>query len=184
MQHDHVSTVPLIAQHNVGFQLAALREAVGTREFESALNILLSSLIEPQFSAGLVDILRMQIEVHRVPHESENPLSCLCTIERCLSESTGLPPREVEVCARVLFGLTSAGIAVDLYLCENTVKTYRKRAYHRLAVGSERELISWYLRMWARWKSRTCNSGLNSPHELERTRSTALLSQRSEQVDR
>lgn len=31
------------------------------------------------------------------------------------------------------------------------MKTYRKRAYQRLAIGSERELLTWYLARWSRW---------------------------------
>jgi DNA-binding CsgD family transcriptional regulator len=89
--------------------------------------------------------------VSRLSTEGE-PLSDLKTIEECLSRSTSLPPREVEVCARILIGVSSAGIAVDLNLCEGTVKTYRKRAYQRLSIGSERELIGWYLRTWTRWR--------------------------------
>jgi DNA-binding CsgD family transcriptional regulator len=57
------------------------------------------------------------------------------------------------VCARVLYGLSSTAIALDLDVGEETVKTYRKRAYQRLAIGSERELLNWYLAQWSRWSA-------------------------------
>lgn len=78
-------------------------------------------------------------------------LSCLSTIEACLADCSTLSSREIDVCSRVLLGLSSIGIALDLNLGETTIKTHRKRAYHRLAIGSERELIAWYLRNWATW---------------------------------
>jgi DNA-binding CsgD family transcriptional regulator len=53
--------------------------------------------------------------------------------------------REAQVCARILYGLTTGGIAVDLDIGEETVVTYRKRAYSRLRIGSHRELLLWYL---------------------------------------
>ena len=57
------------------------------------------------------------------------------------------------MCARILYGLSSVGIALDLTVSEETVKTYRKRAYQRLAIGSERELLTWYLAHWSRWSA-------------------------------
>jgi DNA-binding CsgD family transcriptional regulator len=63
-----------------------------------------------------------------------------------------LPRREAEVCARILYGMSSVGIALDLSVSEETVKTYRKRAYQRLNIGSERELLTWYLARWSRWR--------------------------------
>jgi DNA-binding NarL/FixJ family response regulator len=106
--------------------------------------------------AGCGRALSAIVELHhkllqRLAIEGE-PLSELKAIEECLSTCTSLPPREVEVCARILLGMTTAGIALDLELCETTVKTYRKRAYQRLSIGSERELIASYLRTWTRWR--------------------------------
>jgi DNA-binding CsgD family transcriptional regulator len=56
-----------------------------------------------------------------------------------------LSRREAQVCARILYGLTTGGVALDLDIGEETVMTYRKRAYTRLRVGSYRELLLWYL---------------------------------------
>lgn len=52
-----------------------------------------------------------------------------------------LPPREVEVCAGIVFGLSSEAIADILGIGINTVLTYRKRAYARLQISSHNELL-------------------------------------------
>jgi DNA-binding CsgD family transcriptional regulator len=70
-------------------------------------------------------------------------------IEDCMIASGfGLTKREVEVCARIIFGISSVGIALDLKISEETVATYRKRAYHRLSIGSKHELLQWYFSQW------------------------------------
>jgi DNA-binding CsgD family transcriptional regulator len=109
---------------------------------------------------ALSAILRKHHEALNAASAQPEPLSCLQEIAQCVSECTELPAREAEVCSRILFGLTSAGIAVDLDVCENTVKTYRKRAYQRLNIGSERELTMWYLRTWKRWRCARSGRGL------------------------
>ncbi len=50
--------------------------------------------------------------------------------------------RERDVLSRVMLGVTSEGIALDLGIGLNTVLTYRKRAYARLGVSSQAELFS------------------------------------------
>lgn len=52
-----------------------------------------------------------------------------------------LTPREREVCAAILSGLTLHGVAASLGISFNTVLTLRRRAYARLGIGTERELI-------------------------------------------
>src|SRR5690606_32985228 len=72
-------------------------------------------------------------------------VTCRDEIEDCLVTMTSFPKREVEVCARILHGMSSIGIALDLGVGEETVRTYRKRSYQRLQIASERELLVWYL---------------------------------------
>jgi DNA-binding CsgD family transcriptional regulator len=100
---------------------------------------------------ALSAVVRKHLEVARGLCRATHPLGNLPEIEQCLLSCTPLPRREVQVCARILFGVSSPGIAIDLDLRETTVKTYRKRAYQRLAIGSERELLTWYLRSWVQW---------------------------------
>lgn len=52
-----------------------------------------------------------------------------------------LPPREAEVCGAIACGMTSEAIALTLGISINTVLTYRKRAYMRLGISSQNELM-------------------------------------------
>jgi DNA-binding CsgD family transcriptional regulator len=60
-----------------------------------------------------------------------------------------MPRREIEVCSRILYGLSSSSIGRDLNIGEETIKTYRKRAYDRLGIATQHELLVWYLRCWS-----------------------------------
>ncbi len=53
-----------------------------------------------------------------------------------------LTQREGQVCARILLGMTSEGIGLDLDLSTQTILTYRKRAYSRLNITSQNELFA------------------------------------------
>src|SRR5262249_52993893 len=52
-----------------------------------------------------------------------------------------LSERELDVCSLVAGGVTSQGIALELGVGVNTVLTYRKRAYARLRISSQNELM-------------------------------------------
>jgi DNA-binding CsgD family transcriptional regulator len=51
-----------------------------------------------------------------------------------------LTPRELDVCERLLRGMTQEGVAADLGLGLPTVKTYRNRAFNRLGIHFRSEL--------------------------------------------
>jgi DNA-binding NarL/FixJ family response regulator len=53
-----------------------------------------------------------------------------------------LTARELDVCARLLTGMTQEGIANDLDLSVTTVKTYRNRAFGRLGIHFKSELFA------------------------------------------
>lgn len=53
-----------------------------------------------------------------------------------------LTPRELEVCQRLLQGLTHEGIAADLGVSTPTVKTYRNRAFQRLGIHFRSQLFA------------------------------------------
>lgn len=59
--------------------------------------------------------------------------------------SAELSSRERQVCARIIYGMSNAGIALDLGVGEQTSITYKKRAFSRLEIGSNRELLHRYL---------------------------------------
>ena len=76
-------------------------------------------------------------------------LTSMEEIDACIRLSPeGLTRRERDVCARILFGMSTAGIASDLSISEQTVITHRKRAYQRLVIASQRELLLWYAARW------------------------------------
>lgn len=56
--------------------------------------------------------------------------------------SPALTAREIDVCARLLAGMTQDGIASDLGLSLPTVKTYRNRAFARLGIHFRNELFA------------------------------------------
>lgn len=61
--------------------------------------------------------------------------------ERLRTVAPLLSPRELEVCIRIMLGVTSEGIGIDLGISRNTVLTYRKRAYARLNISSQNQLF-------------------------------------------
>jgi DNA-binding CsgD family transcriptional regulator len=70
-------------------------------------------------------------------------------IEATLREAKwGLSVRELQVSARILFGISALGISIDLGLGEDTIATYRKRLYARLSIGSRHELMQKYLSLF------------------------------------
>jgi len=62
--------------------------------------------------------------------------------ERLLRLQHDLTDRELDVCARVLQGMTHEGIAADLGLGVPTVKTYRNRAFARMGIHFRNELFA------------------------------------------
>jgi DNA-binding CsgD family transcriptional regulator len=86
-------------------------------------------------------------------------LTSLSAIEECIRLGPiPFPRREAQVCARILYGITTAGIAGELGVAEETVSTYRKRIYERLSIATQRELMVWHLTNWSRWGRQCQNS--------------------------
>ena len=102
-----------------------------------------------EVSPLLMSIIGKHVGLARQGADLSRALRSLEHIEACLAAAKApFSRRETEVCARVLFGMSSAGIASDLGISEETVMTYRKRAYGRLGYATQRELILWYLDLW------------------------------------
>lgn len=59
-----------------------------------------------------------------------------------MHQGARLTEREADVCARIVLGMSTTGIALDLRVSENTVATLRKRAYERLGISSQNELFA------------------------------------------
>jgi DNA-binding CsgD family transcriptional regulator len=82
-------------------------------------------------------------------------LTSLKEIEQCIAEcADNLPRREAEVCSRIVYGVSTLGISLELHISDETVMTYRKRAYQRLGIATQRELLLWYLELWSKWQNR------------------------------
>ena len=65
------------------------------------------------------------------------------TIEHSLRYVPGdLSRREVQVCARVIAGMTIDQTAVDLAIKRTSVVTYRQRAYEKLNISRQSELVA------------------------------------------
>jgi DNA-binding CsgD family transcriptional regulator len=64
-------------------------------------------------------------------------------IERCLEYLPGgLSKREREVCSRAAAGKTIEGTALDLDIRKTSVVTYRQRAYQKLGISRQNELVA------------------------------------------
>jgi DNA-binding CsgD family transcriptional regulator len=103
----------------------------------------------------LVSLVAQHIELQVRKPNLTPALTSLDEIQECISSATDLSRREGEVCARILYGYSSCGIALDLGIGKETVMTYRKRSYQRLGIGSQRELLMWYLALWSALRGRT-----------------------------
>lgn len=74
------------------------------------------------------------------------PSEPLTQAQRLLALQPALTPRELDVCVRLLRGMTYDGIASDLGLSVPSVKTYRNRAFDRLGIHFRNELYALMLR--------------------------------------
>lgn len=88
---------------------------------------------------ALLSLAQKQIELTRPRLARRNNAEWVSQLQQF--EPT-LTPRELEVCARLLTGMTQEGIALDLGLGLPTVKTYRNRAFARLGIHFKSELFA------------------------------------------
>jgi DNA-binding CsgD family transcriptional regulator len=92
---------------------------------------------------GLMAAVRRHIELS-APAEPQRP-ALPALREALLRRCPGMPPRELDVCARLLQGMSYDGIAVDLDLGVATVKTYRRRAFDRMGLHFKSELFASFM---------------------------------------
>ena len=76
----------------------------------------------------------------------DGPSACSDPLERRRAQlqrlDSRLTARELDVCARLLQGMTQEGVAQDLGLGLPTVKTYRNRAFARLGIHFRSQLFA------------------------------------------
>jgi DNA-binding CsgD family transcriptional regulator len=101
-------------------------------------------------AATLLAIIARHAALYRQKFDFSLALKSLRDIETCITGARRpLPRREAEVCARILYGVSARGIALELGIGDETVMTYRKRAYERLGIATRHELLLWYLDLWS-----------------------------------
>lgn len=88
---------------------------------------------------ALLTLAQKQIELTRPRLARRNTAEWVCQLQKF---EPSLTPRELEVCARLLTGMTQEGIALDLGLGLPTIKTYRNRAFARLGIHFKSELFA------------------------------------------
>jgi len=110
-----------------------------------------SDLAHLEAIAGmLLAIVRKHSSIIRGRSDFCVALESLSRIMNCIELHGGdLSRREAEVCGRILYGQSSRMIAGELDIGEETVKTYRRRAYDRLGISSQRELLAWFANRWS-----------------------------------
>ena len=85
--------------------------------------------------------------IGHMPSANKRPQLLAHLTHVLLAEPYMLSPREAEVCAGIVLGLTTVGISLRCGISINTVATHRKRAYRKLGVSSQNELFSRYFRL-------------------------------------
>lgn len=112
----------------------------------------LENIVEP-----LLALSRKHMSILGSGPNLAEALNSLSAIEECIRLGpVPFPRREAQVCARIIYGITTAGIACELGVAEETVSTYRKRIYERLGIATQRELMVWHLSVWSVW-GRQCH---------------------------
>jgi DNA-binding CsgD family transcriptional regulator len=92
-----------------------------------------------QLAPALLALARKQVALRGPAAEPQSPEALR---QRLLQLSGELTARELDVCTRLLLGMTQDGIAADLALSLPTVKTYRNRAFGRLGIHFRNELFA------------------------------------------
>lgn len=91
-----------------------------------------------ELAPALLALARKQVALR-----GETPGPCVQALrQRLARRAPALTGRELDVCARLLRGMTQDGIAADLGLSLPTVKTYRNRAFARLGIHFRNELFA------------------------------------------
>ena len=92
-----------------------------------------------QLAPALLALARKQVALRGPVAEPHTPEALR---QRLLQLNAELTARELDVCTRLLRGMTQDGIAADLALSLPTVKTYRNRAFGRLGIHFRNELFA------------------------------------------
>lgn len=104
------------------------------------------SAVEMEYFAALAGLVLETALHHQTLGQDPAPLPGpldLEAIERRLQHLPGeLSKREREVCSRAVAGQTIEGTALDLNIQKTSVITYRQRAYQKLGISRQSELVA------------------------------------------
>lgn len=89
-----------------------------------------------QLTPALLQLLKGHLALRRSGNQPDDWRPIL------LRRAPQLTEQELEVCVRLLQGLTHAAIAADMGIKETTVKTYRNRAFVRLEINFRSQLFA------------------------------------------
>ena len=129
----------------LGSRLTIFGQSDGPAESRARLNVYVrgkffsESSIEKLFESSQVLLSLAQRHADDLPMAGSRNAPDFEHLLR--SKIPSLTPRETQVCAQIARGLTSEGIALELGVSINTVLTYRKRAYERMGITSQNELM-------------------------------------------
>ena len=98
-------------------------------------------LTGPEIVAALERVMRGEIVV--LPGDNETSVEGPGDWP---GRSAGLSPREAEILALITQGLTNQQIAERVYLSINSVKTYIRSAYRKIAVERRSAAVAWAIR--------------------------------------
>ncbi|MFP6851033.1 MAG: LuxR C-terminal-related transcriptional regulator [Pseudomonas sp.] len=90
-----------------------------------------------QLTPALIQIVRGHMALSSPRRSNANEQR-----SRLVRHAPTLTTKELEVCERLLQGMTHAGIAAQLNVKETTVKTYRNRAFARLGINFRSQLFA------------------------------------------
>jgi DNA-binding CsgD family transcriptional regulator len=99
--------------------------------------------------ARLVPALTAIIARHCREQDISGSTDKLTTLFATTDRFAALPPREREVCLRILSGYSSEAISAELGISLHSTFTYRKRAYEKLRISSQNELFAIVLGLMA-----------------------------------
>ncbi len=115
------------------------------QNFYSAAGASSFSPREMENLARLSEVVSQCVIRHReltAPHVDSRRRPSKDEVSHLLAErAPTLAARELEVCSRIVTGYTTEAIALDLGIAQNSVATYRKRAYAKLRICSQHELF-------------------------------------------
>jgi DNA-binding CsgD family transcriptional regulator len=118
------------------YQLSVFRR-IGKRPFSDSDTAQFSALAKFAVTTAIKHETFRQM-ARGLPHYLD-----LEAIERLLHFVPGnLSKREIEVCARVVAGMTIEKTAIELAIKRTSVVTYRQRAYEKLNISRQNELVA------------------------------------------